>query len=113
MALFLAAVVLQVTVPSVVLLSGPSSDPDEYLYRYGWQMFTSSEVDVRYLAVAGDGTTRRVSATRQVGSFWGHVHYGAATPQRLCAANAEAVAVVRRVMSRGGERRQEHRFACS
>lgn len=111
--LFLLAVVVQVTVPSIVLTSDPTPDPDAYLYRYGWQMFTSSEVDVDYLTVRRDGSRRPVEPVTQIGALWGHVHYGRSTPRRLCAADARAVAVVRYVVSRDGERREGSRFSCA
>ncbi len=106
---------IQVVVPAIVLASGPSEERgnDEYLYRYGWQMFTDSEQEVRYEAVHAGGTRQQVDPLLVLGSLWGNVHYGNATFHRLCRELPEATMISRHIRPRSGDEPSIERFRCS
>ncbi len=104
----------QLAVPATVMLAGPKPQTldGEYRYRYGWQMFTESEVDVRYSITLHNGVSREVDPVREVGWFWGNVHYGRATLDRLCGRLPEALMITRSVTSAAGEAPQVDTHPC-
>jgi hypothetical protein len=105
---------IQIVVPAAVLASGPSEErgSDDYLYRYGWQMFTESEQEFRYEAVLAGGHQQSVVPTLLLGHLWGNIHYGNAVLDRLCRAVPEAEMIVREISPRSGGHASMERYAC-
>lgn len=99
---------LQVAVPAGVLLAARWLSPGggSPAPRYGWQMFTDPQVDVKYEVVTASGTTREVDASPNV------VHYGDRTLIRLCAAVPHAVTVNRYVMRPSGREVRRDSRSC-
>jgi hypothetical protein len=108
--LFVAAVSLQFAVPSLVVISGGNSD-SEYAYRFGWQMYRA-DLNMRYWATTVDGRTRRLDAVAEAGTFWGNVHYGSVTPQRLCEADPRRVTITRYNLTPRGRHEAEANYSC-
>lgn len=113
-AVVVLATLIQIVVPSIVLASGPSEGGGngDYLYRYGWQMFTESEQDVLYEAVLDGGSRQAVEPALVLGPFWGNVHYGKVALDRLCRAIPAATMTVRHIRPRSGDDPSVETFRC-
>jgi len=111
---FLAVAILQLVVPAAVMLAGPNTDADgaEYRYRYGWQMFTQAELDVRYTVTPRNGPARDIDPVGEIGSFWGNVHFGPAAPERLCRRISDAAVITRSVKPEAGEASMVDTYRC-
>lgn len=109
----MAIVAFQVVMPLKVLISDPGKKrDDEYLYRYGWEMFTRTEIDVRYETVSSTGQRRSVNAEADLDRPWGNVHYGSYSPDRICAREAGATLVIRRMRPRTKSPPSTESFSC-
>ena len=101
--------------PLKVLMTDPDPKPTEsaeYLYRYGWQMYTRTEIDFVYRSVDRSGATRRRDPRSELHWPWAEVDYGSEPVRRLCDAEPDSVEVIRRLQPRGGAAAYEQRYRC-